>query len=243
MTRQQLRKALTFVSFIALPVTLFYFSPVIIVMAGSSGIICGSFLIFVTLFVASLFLQRSFCGWLCPLAGMQDNCKAFTNKNITKFNWVKLLVWIPWILTIIVLAVKAGGYHKIDVFHLTENGFSVSEKKYFLPYFIVLGVIFIMALIWGRRAFCHYLCWIAPFMIIGSKIGRFFRLPQLILSTTNSNNCTDCGRCSKACPMGLDVKGMVSSEELNHSECTLCGECVDSCREKVIKYSFRRINK
>ncbi|MBU4446586.1 4Fe-4S binding protein, partial [bacterium] len=72
---------------------------------------------------------------------------------------------------------------------------------------------------------------------------RFLKLPQLILSKAINNNCTDCGRCSKACPMGLDVQSMVSLGELNHSECTLCGECVDSCREKVIKYSFRRINK
>ena len=51
-------------------------------------------------------------------------------------------------------------------------------------------------------------------------------------------NCIDCKRCTKDCPMGLDVNGMVQKGAMENSECVLCGTCVDVCPQGVIRYSF-----
>ena len=45
--RQRLRKMLLIISLLCFPVTLYYFSPALIINAGLAGIINGSFLVFV----------------------------------------------------------------------------------------------------------------------------------------------------------------------------------------------------
>ncbi len=44
MKRQRLRKALILISFLFFPVTLYYFSPVLIIQGVAEGIVAGSFL-------------------------------------------------------------------------------------------------------------------------------------------------------------------------------------------------------
>jgi hypothetical protein len=51
--RQRVRKALVLVSFLLLPITLYYFSPYIIVEAASQGIINASFIAFGLMFVSA----------------------------------------------------------------------------------------------------------------------------------------------------------------------------------------------
>jgi ferredoxin-type protein NapH len=57
--RQRYRKALLFVSLLLFPVTLYYFSPVIIMESGSQGIVNASFIVFGLMFVSSLFERCS----------------------------------------------------------------------------------------------------------------------------------------------------------------------------------------
>lgn len=143
--RQRVRKTMLIVSFLLFPVTIWYFSPYLIIQAASEHIMNGSFIVFSAMFV--------------------------------------------------------------------------------LP-----------ALIHGRRATCHYICWMAPFMVIGSVVGRFLNFPQLHIEA-DKNMCIACGKCSKSCLMGLNVKEMVSEgKNANCTECIQCGACIDACPKKVLKY-------
>ena len=78
----------------------------------------------------------------------------------------------------------------------------------------------------------------APFMVIGSTIGRILHLPQLHIEA-NKDKCVSCKKCNRVCPMGLDVESMVQKNE-NHkcSECIQCGACVDNCPNKAVEYKF-----
>ena len=96
------------------------------------------------------------------------------------------------------------------------------------------GLIFILALASERRAFCHTVCWMAPFMVIGTKIRNLFRWPALHLRA-NKDKCKNCLDCTKVCVMSLDVNGMVQKGSMVNSE-----SCGDSCPEGVIRYSFRK---
>ena len=89
----------------------------------------------------------------------------------------------------------------------------------------------------GRRAFCHTTCWIAPFMILGRKLRNALRWPSLKLNAVKEN-CIGYKKCTKSCPMSLDVNGMVQKEVMENIECILCGTCVDLYPEDVITYSF-----
>ncbi len=111
MRRQRIRKGLILLSFLLLPVTLNFFSPALIIEGASQGIVSGSFIFFGSLWLSSIFLRRSFCGWLCPGAGLQESC--FTVKGTAvkggRYNWIKYGLWVPWIGIIALLAVGAGG--------------------------------------------------------------------------------------------------------------------------------------
>ena len=135
-------------------------------------------------------------------------------------------------------AIKAGGYRTIDPLYQTHFGISVAQPRDYAPFVIVMGLIVIPAILAGKRAFCHYICWMAPFMVLGRKLRNGFRWPALHL-VAETDQCVDCGKCSKICPMSLDVNEMVAKGFLEQSECTLCGSCIDGCPENVIRYAFR----
>jgi len=96
MKRQQLRKAILIISFLLLPITLFYFSPAIIVFAAKQGIINGSFIIFCLLTILAVFFGRFMCGWIMPCGGIQEICFSVNNRQFkkTKLNYLKYFVWV-----------------------------------------------------------------------------------------------------------------------------------------------------
>ncbi|MFH0731719.1 MAG: 4Fe-4S dicluster domain-containing protein [Candidatus Omnitrophota bacterium] len=89
----------------------------------------------------------------------------------------------------------------------------------------------------GERAFCRYICWMAPFMVIGNRVKDFFRWPALCLHA-DKDKCNNCKLCNKKCPMSLDVNGMVQKGSMINPECILCGCCIDACPRSVLRYHF-----
>lgn len=239
MKHQKIRKLLLLISFLLFPVTLYYFSPVLIIEGGFSGIVTGSLLLFAAQFVASLFFGRAFCGWICPAGSLQDCCSQVVDKKVTnkKVNWIKYIIWAPWLLTIILGFIKAGGIKKADFFYMTDHGISVSGLMELIIYLFFIALITILALTLGRRGMCHSICWMAPFMIIGTKIKDRLGYPSLHLEA-DSEKCVQCGLCSKSCPMSLEIAKMVQTHRLQNNECILCGECAAHCGKKAIKLAF-----
>jgi len=238
--RQRIRKALILGTFLIFPIIIFYFSPYIIVMGAIQGVIAGSFIMFSLFFIISLFLGRALCGYICPVGGLQE-CLMLVNDKKSKGgkrNLIKYYIWAPWVIAIVILFIFAGGVSGVDFFFFISKGVSLSEPYSYFIYYGILLLVIIPALTMGKRAFCHCLCWMAPFMVIGSKISDWLKLPKLHLRP-NKNDCTGCKICTKKCPMSLDVQEMVKTENMKNSECILCGECVDACPKKAISYSFR----
>jgi len=100
------------------------------------------------------------------------------------------------------MAILAGGFHTVNPLHLTETGISVSEPAAYIMYFTIVGLFVILSFTVGKRAFCHYVCWVAPFMVIGAKIKNYFKWPSLHLESTG-NKCKQCKICDKNCPQGV----------------------------------------
>ena len=59
--RQRIRKTLLIISFLLFPITIWYFSPYLIILAASEHIMDGSFIVFVAMFVLSMFFGRVWC--------------------------------------------------------------------------------------------------------------------------------------------------------------------------------------
>jgi Polyferredoxin len=215
-----------------------YLSPYLIIAGAIKGIVTGSLIFFILLFICSLFLGRAFCSYVCPAAGLQEICFSIQDKRIKGGDWIKYLFWFPWMSAIIILAVRAGGYRVLNPFFYTDYGISISNPLSYLNYYMVILIITVLVLSSGRRSFCHHVCWMAPFMIIGTKIRNLLKWPALHLEA-EKDKCVSCQRCTQECPMSLDVQKMVNQEKLSDPECILCGNCVDVCMKKAIKYTWK----
>ena len=229
-TRQKLRTGIVFFMFLMFPVVVNFLSPVLILSGASEGIITGSFILFILLFISSLFFGRAWCGWVCPASGMQEACEKFrTKKAGTGWgNTFRIVVWIVWLGFIVYMFIRAQGIIKIGPLYNTPNIISILDPVIVFVYLGVVLLVFIMLMIFGNRAFCKYLCWMAPFMIIGDKIRHWLKIPGLYIKP-KQEKCISCRKCSKNCPMDIEVMEMVQANKFQNSECLMCLRCVDTC--------------
>jgi polyferredoxin len=239
MNRQKARIALAVVMVFLFPIIYYYLSPYLVIMGATEGIIAGDVLAFIGLFLSSLFLGRAWCGWVCPAGATQELCSKVNGRqyNGKKRNLIKYFIWAPWIAIIVTMFIQAGGIKSIDPLYQTWNGISINDLPSVIMFAAIAGAIAIFALAAGKRAACHTICWMAPFMIIGRKIRNKANWPALQLEA-DKTKCVNCKTCTKNCSMSLDVNAMVHSQTMENTECILCGNCVDSCPKEAIKYTF-----
>jgi ferredoxin-type protein NapH len=239
--RQKIRRAALITSVALFPVTLYYMSPMLCLQGAASGILTGSVIVFLGQLVSALVLGRAFCGWACPAGGMQELLALARGRRIRRrIGWIKWLVWAPWLLALVFMLLRAGGVHAVDFTFQTTGGISVADRAGLIAMAIVLVVILVPALVIGRRASCHVLCWMAPFMVIGRKVALAVGLPGLRLRSEPSA-CTACGSCTAACPMSIDVAARAPSARVESADCTLCASCVDACPHAALSIGFGSI--
>ncbi len=254
--RQKIRATVSLLFLLLFPALFYYLSPVIPVIGSLNGIVTGSLIIFGSLFIVSTILGRSFCAYVCPAGAMQD----FLAKGRTSpfprtyFNWIKYVVWTVWLAFLFVFFRRAGGIQSIDFAYATKSGLSITDTHSLIVYLIVIAVFFLLPLIFGRRTACHTICWIAPFMVLGSSIGKAFSrssghttnakkrsksgFPMLHIKS-RPGQCIECTQCDEVCPMSLNVSHLQKKGAITSSDCILCGNCVDTCPESVLSFSWR----
>jgi ferredoxin-type protein NapH len=237
--RQRARTAVSLISLLSFPVTLYYLSPAVIAMGAAEGVVTGSAIVFAALFLSSLVLGRGFCSWVCPAGALQD-CAARANGRPVKsgrVGLVKYFIWVPWLALIVLLFAKEGGVKAVEPAYMTEQGISALGLPGFLSYYAVIAIFLVIGLLGRRRLACHSICWMAPFMIIGRRIKDALPYPSLRL-VARREACTSCGSCDRSCPMSLSVSKLVARGDMRHDECIFCGECVDGCPSKAIAFAF-----
>jgi polyferredoxin len=240
-TRQKIRRILLTAAFILLPVTLYYFSPALSLQGAAAGVAAGSVLVFAGLFLSSLFAGRLFCGWACPMGGLQELTFRLRGRRVRRhrIRWIKYLIWGPWLLLLVFFILQAGGLHRAEFPYMTWHGISVTDLQGLIILLVVAGIFLLLAVTIGRRAGCHALCWIAPFMVVGRSIRNLLAWPALRLKA-EQRRCTRCGSCTQACPMSIEVTELVQAGSLETQDCILCGTCADTCPRGVIRYTFSK---
>ena len=241
MARQKTRSLGLIVSLLLFPVTIYYLSPVLIINAGLEGIINGSFIVFASLFFSGVFFGRLFCAYICPAGGLQE-CVSHINDKAPKQgrrNLIKYMIWSAMIAATIISFVLKGRVLGIDFFYQTDHGISVSNIYAYIIYYGIVLLILLPSLIAGKRSFCHYLCWMAPFIIFGDKLGGALRLPGLVISL-ESTKCVSCKRCNSVCSMSVAPMATTKNGYVNSAECIKCSACVDACPQKALRCVIER---
>lgn len=87
--------------------------------------------------------------------------------------------------------------------------------------FLILAVILVSSMV-IYRPFCKYICPLGALYSLFNKVS-FLKIH------VDSENCTSCGLCRKACDMGVDV-----TKNPDSAECIRCGKCVSACPRNVL---------
>ncbi len=238
--RRKIRGITTVFFLLTFPAYFYYLSPMIPIAGSLEGIITGSLVVFVLLFIISLFLGRGFCSYVCPAGTLQDLVGTVRTKSFPRrgAGWIKYVIWAVWLGVLFFFFRRAGGFKGIVFAFQTRNGLSVTDAGSLIVYLMVVLLFFLMALILGRRAACHSICWIAPFMVLGRRLGLLFGLPSLKVNST-VDECIECGRCSSLCPMSLDVQKFQQKGSIKSADCILCGNCIDGCPKNILSFSWK----
>jgi polyferredoxin len=227
---------------VSFPAFFYYLSPFIPLIGSVEGIIAGSLVVFAVLFLAAIFLGRGFCAYVCPGGTLQDllaegRSRAFPRRAL---GWLKYVIWAVWLGMLLFFFRRAGGVQGLHVTFHTEHGLSVTNLHALIIYLIVVAVFAGLALAFGRRAACHTICWMAPFMVFGRRLGFATGLPALRVAAA-PGTCTSCGRCDNVCPMSLPVSRLQRRGTITSSDCILCGRCVDTCPKKTLSFRWRQV--
>lgn len=244
MKRQKIRKLLLISALLLFPITIYYFSPALIIQGAYEGIITGSFIVFIAMFIIAIFFGRIFCGYLCPAGALQE-CAMPINDKPPKQGWknfIKYIIWTAWIALVVLSFIFHKNSLSVNIFYQTDHGISISDIYGYIIYYGIILLVLIPSIVFGKRTFCHYFCWMAPFMILGSRLGRLLHIKRLELKA-EKGNCAGCNACNKACPMSLKVSEKIQRDKMYDDECILCGACADQCPKKAITYKFNKRGK
>lgn len=183
----------------------------------------------------ALFLGRVFCSWLCPVTFILEIVdrvrKLYTGKKHIQNRLLvaKKVLWFTLIAELLLSMILGA---PIFVF-LSPPGL-VGREIMMLVYFktfafeggILLLILFLELL--TRRFFCRSFCPLGGLLaFIGSK--------RSLQVKVNIPNCTDCGLCTRVCPMGLEpLQG-----EGESAYCWNCGECLDNCHFDALHFEWK----
>ena len=211
---------------------------------GSAGII--SVLVFYTIttlfvFVGTLlFGRRLQCSMIClfngfaaevfdpviPLIGekQKPSKKQLNALVFARFTFlvVAFIFTLWWILSVL-------GYTNISA----RNVFSKTETYIYLSGELLMAMFFWIAFI--GRGYCYY----CP---LGTVLSGLARLGGQRIDTTLTK-CIGCGKCTKICPMSIDVKAAAEAKvSLKSYRCVGCGRCIDVCPTKTLRYTTDLLN-
>jgi NAD-dependent dihydropyrimidine dehydrogenase PreA subunit len=201
---------------------------------------------------ATVLVGALFCGWLCPLGSVQDwvgglgrrllgarrtsdrppatplpcvwprrtaaglgrRCNTFVPRRLDQ-----ALGYLRYAVLGLIVVTTTRAVHLV---------FAAYDPYYALVRFwsgdALPGAVAVLAVVLGaslfvERPWCRWLC---PF-------GAVQGLMQLVAPwkiRRNAAVCTDCGCCTRACPMGIAVAEKVVVRD---TRCNRCGECLAAC--------------
>ncbi|MGN7611927.1 4Fe-4S binding protein [Magnetococcales bacterium HHB-1] len=219
------------------------------------------FFTLVTFFIFFVFLNKAFCGWVCPLGTIQEllyrvgrrfdlamhRLSGHKLKNIRPIKWFILLVLVfllPLLTGLGFISHAAGDAFcqicpsRIATTLLTADTEQVAiNTSHWLDFIfsalrnLLFGFMLIAALT-IRQPFCR----ICPMLALNAL---FKRLSFLQLDKKQHSKCDRCDLCVRSCPMDIPEISTHHGQEAFHEDCTLCGRCAEFCPDdNVIRIRF-----
>jgi polyferredoxin len=206
----------------------------------------GNFYALGIILVLTLLFRRLFCGYVCPIGAASELMRSLAGD----FNYNQLRVGekfdrglslLKYLVLVLVLIMTAATvnlfYRQISPCYLLA---SINDDIVFSTY--VAGAVFLTGSFLVSMPFCR---WVCPF----AAVQNLFSCIGLSAIHRDVDGCIHCQKCSKACPMNIDVAHQTAVKSAN---CISCFECVEVCpmkkehNEKILSWKllgkFRILN-
>ena len=187
---------------------------------------------------ASMLYGRIYCGFLCPQMIFSEASMTLEKKLQTLLN--KHFVGVP--------AARRRIVQRVLFYGLVWIG-SVGLAFVFIAYFVeprdllfrllsldivtaggIAGaattVITFLDFAFVRTKFCTTVC---PYGYLQGMLGDDHTL--IVHYRSEANECIECKKCVRVCPMGIDIR--TSPYQM---ECVHCGECIDACTQIMDRF-------
>ncbi|MFP4655279.1 MAG: 4Fe-4S binding protein [Methanohalobium sp.] len=196
---------------------------IIVLIVATVGLwypILGYFMVVMlaTLMIISPFRGRWFCGNICPRGSLYD----FWVGKITKSKKIPKILESMWV-RVPVFAAMMGfmGYRIFEVIQ-TESFVNQLGMVFVSMCFVSTSVAVVLGVFVSPRTWCT----ICPMGTVQRIIGGDKYQLQV-----DDDKCISCNKCSKVCPMHLDVKNVS-----NNPDCIKCERCVDNCPKDALNF-------
>jgi len=214
-----------------------------------------------TFFALFFFLNKAFCGWVCPMGTLQElmyrlgrrlgrTLHRFAPAQVGKVRPVK---WLMLLILVLGLPLLAGmgiaaddlgaPFCQVCPSRLVTTLLTADTEQIATSTASGIGFFLnaagnalfgfsIIAALAVRQPFCR----ICPLL---SWNAMFQKLSPMRLVKRQNDKCGKCRICQLACPMDIHEIGREHGPKAFHEDCTLCGRCAEYCPDDdVIQIRF-----
>ncbi|MCG3133268.1 MAG: hypothetical protein HMLKMBBP_00393 [Planctomycetes bacterium] len=196
---------------------------------GLQGIAVALVVLYGVTFLSNVFVGRFFCGFGCPVGHVS---RLGETVELAKASRARRILAHASGAAFVATFVAAVMCWWVDPRVMIDG--SLRAKLW-------TGGVF--AALWAG-GFLHAFVWRFGFCLSACPIGLYYRFvtsraPVGIVFSETPSPCTDCGACSKVCPVRLDPRKLDSDQpglddpkdvRYGDAECLRCGDCVAACR-------------
>jgi len=202
-------------------------------MEGLTRIFVPSVLILGAFVLLAILFGRIFCGWVCPFGTILDYIEGispFKGKlhlpHELKDTGTKYAILIGFLLLSFIASQEV--FCEFCPAGTVVKGLTGHVLFFSIPIF---AIVLFIALFYGRKTWCSYLCPLGAFFSLFTKFHIFG-------IRARKEDCVKCFMCDKVCPMDvLVVENYIQEgKKINDSECIKCMNRVDACPRKILKF-------
>ncbi len=179
--------------------------------------------------VGPLLFGRAWCGWACWTAMVLDLLPFKRNRAGRlpgRWGQLRYLHFALSLALVLVLWFVFG--YQVRTNDIRSLAWLVGGNV--LYYGIGIWLAFALK---DNRAFCKYVC---PIPTLQKVLSRF----ALLKISGNRERCTECGACTRVCPMDIRVHEYAAQgKRVLSTECILCFECENACPRGALRTTFR----